>query len=134
MDEQTRRIVEDGVAASHAGTRSFGEIVGALAAAGIESYRVDYRERTSTYFAKDGSFHVVPVRTPETPVGDAFDADAIVEAIRGSQNGRVLYPEFMHRSMAAGCVGYITFIAGRNVTYFGRRGETHVEHFPSARS
>ena len=38
----------------------------------------------------------------------------------------------MRLSMLAGCVGYIVWIAGRHVTYFGHRGEQHVEPFPSA--
>ena len=40
-----------------------------------------------------------------------------------------MYPEFLRLSRAA---GYVTWIAGRHVSYFGRRGETHVEHFPPA--
>jgi hypothetical protein len=43
-----------------------------------------------------------------------------------------MYPEFLRLSRAAGCVGYVVWLAGRHVTYFGRRGETHVEHFPAA--
>ena len=46
----------------------------------------------------------------------------------------VMYPEFMRLSRAAGCVGYVTWLAGRRVAYFGRRGETHVERFPDAKS
>jgi len=34
--------------------------------------------------------------------------------------------------MAAGCVGYFVQIMGRCVIYFGRKGESHVEHFPPA--
>ena len=65
-------------------------------------------------------------------IGEAFDAAALQEAIRGSQRGEVLYPEFVQRSCAAGCVGYVVWIAGRHVTYFGRRGEQHVERFPAS--
>jgi hypothetical protein len=28
-------------------------------------------------------------------------------------------------------MGYVVWLAGRHVTYFGRRGATHVERFPS---
>ena len=39
-------------------------------------------------------------------------------------------PEFKKLSQAGGCVGYMVWLAGRHVTYYGRRGETHVELFP----
>jgi hypothetical protein len=42
----------------------------------------------------------------------------------------VMYPEFKKLSQQAGCVGYTVWIAGRHVTYVGRRGETHIERFP----
>lgn len=42
-----------------------------------------------------------------------------------------MYPEFKQLSQRAGCVGYTVWIEGRHVVYHGRRGETHVERFPS---
>jgi hypothetical protein len=38
----------------------------------------------------------------------------------------------MQRAVRAGCVGYIAWLAGKQVAYFGRRGETHVERFPGS--
>jgi uncharacterized protein YbcV (DUF1398 family) len=132
MDPNIVRLIEDVGAASRAGTRSFGEIVAGLAKAGVESYRVDYRQRTATYFMPSGENHTIDLDVPGVAIDGAFDAEAIVAAIRGSQAGAVKYPEFVERSMRAGCVGYIVWIEGRHVTYFGRRGEVHVERFPSA--
>ncbi|HTR00960.1 MAG TPA: hypothetical protein VMH83_13260, partial [Candidatus Acidoferrum sp.] len=66
-------------------------------------------------------------------IADAFSATAVQAAIKGAQQGTVMYPEFKQLSMQAGCTGYTVWIAGRHVTYFGRRGETHIEHFPGAR-
>ena len=60
-----------------------------------------------------------------------ISVEEIVAAIRGSQVGEVKYPEFIARSMRAGCVGYTVWISGRHVTYFGRNGSTHVEKFPT---
>jgi uncharacterized protein YbcV (DUF1398 family) len=134
MDIKIRQVIDECVAASHAGTRSFGDVVGSLVAQGVESYRVDFRQRSSTYFLPTGESYTVALATPNLPIGDVFDKEAIVAAIRGSQQGQVKYPEFVERSMRAGCVGYIVWIAGRHVTYFGRRGETHIEQFPSKAS
>ena len=55
---------------------------------------------------------------------------ALVPAL--AREAEVMYPQFLRLSRAAGCVGYVTWITGRHVTYFGRRGETHVERFPGS--
>ena len=57
--------------------------------------------------------------------------DAVRAGILGAQQGRVLYPEFKRLSQRASCIGYTVWIIGRHVAYLGRRGETHVERFPS---
>ena len=66
---------------------------------------------------------------PTGPHVPKQDGQAI--GVRGARSGVAKYPEFPQRTLAAGCVGYIVWIAGRHVQYFGRRGEVHVEHFPA---
>ncbi|MFZ6875170.1 DUF1398 family protein [Undibacterium sp. Di27W] len=117
---------------SYAGQMTFGEVVGKLIGAGVESYFADYRSGRTTYYLQDGSVHAVDFGRKEYPIPAAFDAIALLAAIRGAQRDAVRYPEFIQLSMAAGCVGYIVWIAGRHVSYFGHAGEVHVEHFPSA--
>ncbi len=130
MKDETKQLIDTCVAASHAGTGNFGEQVAALAREGVESYRVDFRERASSYFGPGDSYRV-SIQPPDVPIGGDFDARAIEAAVRGSQQGVVKYPEFMQRAMKAGCVAYVVWIAGRHVAYYGCRGEVHVEHFPS---
>lgn len=115
------------------GTVGFGEIVVALATHGLESYRVDFREGTTTYFAPSGAFHVAATKASGEPrIGDAFDEGAILASIRASQRRELAYPAFVERAKEAGCVGYTVWITGRHVSYVGRRGEVHVERFPDA--
>ncbi|MGV3622743.1 MAG: hypothetical protein ACO1OB_18130 [Archangium sp.] len=130
MNTELIQLIEEGLAASLAGTGNFGEHVMKLAKHGVESYRVDYRLKETAYFLPNGETHVLPVPVSHE-VGPRFEAGEITSAIRGSQAGQVKWPEFIERSMRAGCVGYTVWISGRHVTYFGRNGETHVEHFPS---
>jgi uncharacterized protein YbcV (DUF1398 family) len=73
---------------------------------------------------------VLPAPAADVAIGQAFYADAVRAAIRGAQQGRVMYPEFKRLSMQAGCIGYIVWLAGRHVSYLGRRGEVHIERFP----
>jgi len=39
----------------------------------------------------------------------------------------------MKQSAAAGVIAYWAFLTGRKVVYFGRKGEMHIEEFPSAK-
>ncbi|MFM0502343.1 DUF1398 domain-containing protein [Paraburkholderia caffeinilytica] len=130
LNEESRRIAEDCAQRSHAGSIDFGSVVRALSEAGIESYFTDYRRGEHTYYAAGGETYSISLPGAEVAIADAFDADAVNQAVRGAQSGTVKYPEFVHRTMAAGCVGYFVWIAGRQVQYFGRRGEIHVERFP----
>ena len=133
MDDTTRQTIDHCARASKDGSAHFPDIVAALAGVGVESYFADYRANATTYYLPDGQTHAVALAPPDVAIADGFDAEAVLQAIRGAQSGRVMYPEFLRLSRAAGCVGYVVWIAGRHVTYFGRRGEMHVEHFPGAR-
>lgn len=116
---------------SHEGTIDFGSVVVKLTAAGVESYHADYRRGETTYYTAAGASHVITTAPDETPIADAFVAADVQAAVRGAQRGEVRYPEFVRRTRAAGCVGYVVWLAGRQVQYFGRRGEIHVEHMPA---
>jgi uncharacterized protein YbcV (DUF1398 family) len=126
-----KNVVEECARASHEGTRAFAEVVHALLAAGVEGYHTDYRARRTTYYLPSGETHTVALPTPSLPIPDQFVVAALQEAIRGSQRGEVRYPEFLVRSMSAGCIGYQVFFKGRQLAYFGRDGSQHIEHFPS---
>ena len=117
---------------SLAATRPFPEIVAGLSASGVGSYFADYRSGQTSYYSRSGGVLARPLPTEGRPIAEAFDAPALQAAIKGSQRGEVRYPDFLGLSMAAGCVGYHVWIDGRHVTYFGHKGETHVERFPGA--
>ena len=131
MNEQIVQTINQCAQASYAGTLSFGEVVQKLAQAGVESYAADYRAGRTTYYLPDGTTHSVPLKMSFNSVAETFTKDGIQTAIRGAQRGEVKYPEFLQLSSAAGCCGYCVWIAGRHVTYFGRKGEQHIEYFPN---
>lgn len=133
METSVQQVIENCSQGSYAGILSFGENVGALMGAGVESYQADYRARTTTYYMPDGATSVLPLKAPADAIPEHFDAAALQQAIRGAQRGEVKYPEFLQLSRAAGCVGYMVWIAGRHVAYMGRRGDIHVEHFPASK-
>jgi uncharacterized protein YbcV (DUF1398 family) len=129
-NDSTKQVIDECARAAHAGG-SFGDSVMRLAGAGIEAYHADYRRGELTYYLPSGATYSIALHAPDVAVASAFDADEVRASIRGAQRGEVKYPEFVRRTMLAGCVGYIVWISGRHVRYFGRKGEDHVEPFPS---
>ena len=130
MNEATRATIQSTFHAANQGSIHFGQVIGQLVGAAVESYHVDYSSGRTTYYLPDGTTADFYFERPLHGIADAFDGDAMRAAILGAQQGRVMYPEFKTLSQRAGCVGYTVWIAGRHVTYLGRRGETHVERFP----
>lgn len=132
MNDNIRAAIQSTFEASNRGSMHFGQTIGQLVDAGVESYHVDFRVGRTTYYMPDGSTADFGFERPQCGIADTFDGDAIRAAILDAQQGRVMYPEFKMRSQRAGCVAYTVWIAGRHVVYLGRRGETHIEPFPTS--
>lgn len=113
------------------GAMAFPEIVGRLAQIGVERYHADYSRQEITYYLADGDSLVVATLHPSHASAPEFSVSAVEAAVRQSQRNEHTYLDFIRKTMAAGCVGYFVQISGRHVVYFGRNGESHVEHFPS---
>ncbi|MBL8389852.1 MAG: DUF1398 family protein [Hydrogenophaga sp.] len=130
MQDHVRHAIRSTFDASNEGRIHFGQVIGQLIEVGVESYYVDYRCGRATYFLPDGDSLDLAFGKPAEGIAEVFDGDGVRAAIRGAQRGEVMYPEFKALTQRAGCAGYTVWIAGRHVSYFGRRGETHVERFP----
>ncbi len=111
---------------------TFPQIVATLMQAGFESYAIDFRRATATYYLPDGDSAVLPTHRPRVPIAAALDTAAVQAAIGEAQRlvPGYTYAGFCAKVMAAGCVGYIVSFPGRRAVYLGRTAETHVEHFP----
>ncbi|HMW47411.1 MAG TPA: DUF1398 family protein [Cellvibrionaceae bacterium] len=132
MTQTPEHIIRATFTASNEGRMHFGEVIGKLMQAGVQSYQVDYRSRQSIYYLHNDDALILQLAPTEQTIAADFSVEKIVAAIRGAQRGTVMYPEFKRLSMEAGCIGYNVWISGRHVTYLGRKGETHVEHFPNS--
>jgi len=112
---------------------TFPQAVGALMQGGFESYAVDFRRASATYYLPDGDSIELGTHKIDTAVAPAFDARQVHAAIKEAQMSApgYTYKGFCNKVAAAGCAGYMVSILGRRVLYYGRTGETHVEHFPS---
>lgn len=111
---------------------SFPESVRILMDAGFEGYLVDYRRNTRTYYLPDGQSLAMENPHEAGKVGLEFDQAGIAAAVKWAQlaPSDYSYAEFNRRVEGFGGAGYLVSFPGRRVVYFGRTGETHVEHFP----
>lgn len=113
------------------GQITFPQVVGQLIEQGVEAYHIDFVRSESRYYNAEGESHVVSAISTFAKAAKDFDAEAVVAAIRKSQQGLIKYPVFVDEVLKAGCVYYIAYLTGRRVIYLGRNGDFHVEHFPN---
>ncbi len=132
MSPEQTKAMEMCAQGALSGELAFPDIVTRLAAIGVERYHADYSRQEITYYLADGDSLVVAAPHPDHATANEFSSSAVAAAVRQSQRNEHTYVDFIRKTMAAGCVGYFVQIAGRCVIYFGRKGESHVEHFPPA--
>lgn len=133
MDQKTVAILHECASRSDAGTITFGEVVGKLTQAGVERYHTDLCRAEHLYYMPGGETHVE--RMPaQSQAAEEFSDAGVDAAVRTIQRGEIVYQEFVRRILAAGCVNYFVYIAGRQALYFGRKGEVHVEKFPAPKA
>lgn len=101
-----------------------------LAEVGVEGYLVDLRTAKQAYYPQSGDTSTLEAEKTGCVIAPAFAAAGMESAVRQSQAGEHTYREFLRKVKAAGCRAYMVSMLGRRAVYFGRTGETHVEHFP----
>jgi uncharacterized protein YbcV (DUF1398 family) len=133
MDAHVKEVVRACTKASDAGSVTFGEVVARLIEAGVERYHADLVRSEKTYYLAGGASETVPNSPIDAMPAQAFSAEGVEATVRSIQAGLINYKTFCERVMTAGCVGYLVSMVGRRVVYYGRSGDSHVEHFPRAR-
>jgi uncharacterized protein YbcV (DUF1398 family) len=132
MTPEQAKVIQDCAQGALSGELTFPAIVGKLAGIGVERYHADYGRQEITYYLPDGDSLVVAAPHADHATAIEFSASAIEAAVRQSQRNEHTYLDFVRKTKAAGCVGYFVQITGCRAIYFGRNGESHVEHFPTA--
>jgi uncharacterized protein YbcV (DUF1398 family) len=126
-------VVFEASRATVAGTMPFSEIVRCLLGTGVEYYHVDYVALRTTFYSATGDFVSTPIPFEQLPVVALdFDEGRLKTAILDSQRHGQAYRDFTRRAIEAGVQGYMAFLRGKRVTYWGRGGEQHTEWFPGA--
>jgi len=127
------KIVAEAARATLDGSIPFPEVVRRLMETGVEYYHVDYVALQKTFYSASGGVIKTPITYEGLPsVASEFDAAGLRAAILDSQQNGQHYRAFTMRAMNAGVQGYIAFLRGKRVTYWGRGGDQHTEWFPGA--
>ena len=132
MTENQKAVAHACLEGAEGGTMTFPQIVGRLMEAGFESYAIDFRRATATYYLPDRASIELPAQQVDAPIAPALDTARMQAAIREAQQQvpGYTYRSFCEKAALAGCAGYIVSFSGRRALYVGRTAETHVEHFP----
>lgn len=137
MNDDVKAVLQDCTNASSEERTTFPEVVAALAAVGVERYHTDLVRGETTYYIPGhlpgGESERVPGKPASGHPAAVFSAAGVADSVRAIQTGTIRYREFCERVMQAGCVGWMVFLAGKRVVYYGRTGDSHVEWFPGAR-
>jgi len=133
MNNHQKTTAQTCLAAAEGDTMAFPQIVGMLMEAGFESYAIDFRRNTATYYLPDGESIELLTHPVEGPITSALDAVRMGMAIREAQQQvpGYTYKGFCEKAVAAGCASYIVSFSGRRALYIGRTAEIHVEPFPA---
>ena len=127
------KIVAEAARATLDGSIPFPEVVRRLLETGVEYYHVDYVALQKTYYSASGEIIKTSINYEELPsVASEFNLEGLRAAILDSQQNGQHYRDFTKRAMKAGIQGYIAFLRGKRVTYWGRGGDQHTEWFPDA--
>ncbi len=117
MDDHQRTIARACLDAAEDNRMTIPQIVGKLMETGFESYAVDFRRATATYYLPDGGSLELSTHRVDAPVAPAFDTALLQAAIRQAQRQfpaiptkasarrpcRLVAPPTSSRSQGAGC-------------------------------
>jgi uncharacterized protein YbcV (DUF1398 family) len=132
MTNDQKAVAGACIDAAEGDAMTFPQIVGTLMEAGFESYAIDFRRGTATYYLPDGESIELPTHRVDPPVAPALNTARMQAAIAEAQQ-RVpgyTYKGFCEKAASAGCAGYVVSFSGRRAVYVGRTAEIHIEHFP----
>ena len=121
-------IVTEAARATLDGSIPFPEVVRRLIETGVEYYHVDYVALRKCFYSATGDIVTTSISYEDLPpVAADFDATRLRAAILDSQRQGQHYRDFTRRAMEAGVQGYIAFLRGQRVTYWGCDGDQHTE-------
>ncbi|UZW57429.1 DUF1398 domain-containing protein [Sphingobium sp. JS3065] len=85
MNEQQKTTARTCLEAAEGNTMTFPQIVGTLMETGFESYAIDFRRATATYYLPNGESVELPAHRVDASIAPASDTARMQAAIREAQ-------------------------------------------------
>lgn len=126
-----KEVIKNTIEMSLAAKITFPQVVVELIKEGVEFYHVDLLRNENRYYSANGESILEKVNLDHSAIAKEFSAAQVESAVRKIQAGNSTYAQFMKEISDAGCVYYIANLSGKNVCYFGRLGDCHIERFPA---
>jgi uncharacterized protein YbcV (DUF1398 family) len=129
MQSDVRSVLYECTIGSDEERLTFPQLIARLQEIGVEGYYADLRRAEKTYYVSKGNSHVMQTTGVGATLASTFSAPEVSSAVRAVGCREITYLKFCELLAAAGCVGYFVSLTARRVVYYGKRGESHVEHF-----
>ena len=109
MNEHQKTTAGTCLEAAEGNSMAFPQIVGTLMEAGFESYAIDFRRATATYYLPDGESIELPARRVDAPIAPAFDTAGMRAAIGEAQQE---VPGYTYKGFCEKAVGPTPHVPG----------------------
>lgn len=121
MDNTTRRVIEHCSNALNYSNHALIDAIEKLREVGVDSCHVDYQIPELTFYSNDGDYYSLPLPLPEAQRSSHFAKQELCSII-SNLDGQS-FCRFKTRTLNAGCVSVVLWLAAGHVTCFGPRGE-----------
>jgi uncharacterized protein YbcV (DUF1398 family) len=105
-------------------SKNYPEIARGLTSLGIEGYTADVATSLMLYRMAAGENLINQSELTPRNISPKFDLEKTIQAIKDSQQGKIMYPEFMEAIAKSGVRFYEATLTGtrKRVTYIGTGG------------
>ncbi|QDK78904.1 DUF1398 domain-containing protein [Spirosoma sp. KCTC 42546] len=117
-------LSEESLRAAYATAQNYPDLAQKLVDAGVQSYTVEVSSGNMIYRSADGETLLHPTIMEPRAIATRFDQAGTIQAIRGNQEGKTDYPQFMNEIAQSGIRFYDAILTGNNkrVIYVGIGG------------
>jgi uncharacterized protein YbcV (DUF1398 family) len=120
------KAISDLFQLSLAGQNTFGEVLKHLSEFGVQRFHIDLVKHERTLYSRNDEVYVEKfVLDRPAQACTEFSQKGIDEAIALIQTNEIEFVELLARYTTSGVAGYLVFIDGDRIFFYGRNGEEY---------
>jgi uncharacterized protein YbcV (DUF1398 family) len=111
-----------------AGQSSFLESLKILREAGVQRFHIDLARQERTCYSKNDEVYVEKfVLDSPAQKSSVFSEQGIDDAIAQKRSHQIEFVDVLRKYIESGVAGYLVFIEGDRIIYYGHNGEVHIK-------